>query len=249
MTPSDHRQPPQVGGIVAEAVGKALLPSFRTGCTGSRARTRNCAPGGGSRHSPGHPDLGQALSRRIAEKKVAAGLALFLAPVKGGVAQQGHAGADMAVEFDEGHALVDEAAAPGRPADALAGQVDAAHGGGEQAAQTFLGRRVLPVHERQVDARRAFHGRGVAQAPVHHVVVEHFRGRMLVRGDDVGDVDFVHLVIGGEIGQQGQLVGIALHDHEGHAQAHGPVQTGAAAVELHDMFLDQRQLAVAAIWA
>ena len=69
---------------------------------------------------------------------------------------------------------------------------------------------------------------------------------MLVRGDDVGDVDLVHLVVGGEIGQQGQLVGIALHDHEGHAQTHGPVQTGALAVELHDMFLDQRQLAVAA---
>ena len=152
----------------------------------------------------------------------------------------------MAVELDEGHALVDEAAVPGRPADALAGKVDAAHGGGEQAAQAFLGRRVLPVHERQVDARRTFHGRGIAQAPVHHVVVEHFRGRMLVRGDDVGDVDLVHLVVGGEIGQQGQLVGIALHDHEGHAQTHGPVQTGALAVELHDMFLDQRQLAVAA---
>ena len=152
----------------------------------------------------------------------------------------------MAVEFDEGHALVDEAAVPGRPADALAGKVDAAHGGGEQAAQALLGRRVLPVHERQVDARRTFHGRGIAQAPVHHVVVEHFRGRMLVRGDDVGDVDLVHLVVGGEIGQQGQLVGIALHDHEGHAQTHGPVQTGALAVELHDMFLDQRQLAVAA---
>ena len=69
---------------------------------------------------------------------------------------------------------------------------------------------------------------------------------MLVRGDDVGDVDLVHLVIGGEIGQQGQLVGVALHDHEGHAQTHGPVQAGALAVELHDMFLDQRQLAVAA---
>ena len=69
---------------------------------------------------------------------------------------------------------------------------------------------------------------------------------MLVRGDDVGDVDLVHLVIGGEIGQQGQLVGIALHDHEGHAQTYGPVQAGALAVELHDMFLDQRQLAVAA---
>ena len=41
-------------------------------------------------------------------------------------------------------------------------------------------------------------------------------------------------------------MGIALHDHEGHAQTHGPVQTGALAVELHDMFLDQRQLAVAA---
>ena len=69
---------------------------------------------------------------------------------------------------------------------------------------------------------------------------------MLVRGDDVGDVDLVHLVIGGEIGQQGQLMGIALHDHEGHAQTYGPVQAGALAVELHDMFLDQRQLAVAA---
>ena len=206
MTPSDQRQPPQVGGIVAEAVGKALFPVLAQAAPVAGRELEIAHPAAKVGIVRGVPDLVQSLFRQIAEK-VAAGLALLLAPVKGGIAQQGHAGADMAVELDEGHALVDEAAVPGRPADALAGKVDAAHGGGEQAAQAFLGRRVLPVHERQVDARRTFHGRGIAQAPVHHVVVEHFRGRMLVRGDDVGDVDLVHLVVGGEIGQEGPARG------------------------------------------
>ena len=106
------------GGIVAVTVGKALFPVLAQAAAVAGRELEIAYPAAEVGIVRGVPDLVQSLFRQIAEK-VAAGLALLLAPVKGGIAQQGHAGADMAVELDEGHALVDEAAVPGRPADAL----------------------------------------------------------------------------------------------------------------------------------
>ena len=133
------------------------------------------------------------------------------------VVQQRHAGTNLAIRPDKGHAFPDKFAVAGFPQHRLVVEIEVEILLSHQASDAICRFRDVHIKEGQPDSRQhtALTGTGVH---IHKTCVQQFILGCFIGGRNIGNIDFINQMLGDEEGQLAELMHIALHGNEGNAQ-------------------------------
>ena len=152
------------------------------------------------------PDFGQGLLLDVAEGTVG-DLPADIVQIGVAVVQQGHAGTDLAVGPNEGHAFPDKLAVAGFAQHRLVIEIKIEILLAHEAADAVGRFPDVHVEVRQADGRQdaalAWAGIHVHEAGIEHLILRGF-----VRGGNVGHIHLIYQVLGDEEGQLCQLMEI-----------------------------------------
>ena len=164
----------------------------------------------------GVPDIRQRLLLHITEGAVG-DLPADITHIGVAVVQQRHAGANLSVRPDEGHALPDKFAVAGFSDGWLVIEIQLEILLAHQTPDAVCCFRNVQIKEGEPDSGKntALSGAGVH---IHQAGIEHLILRCFICGGDIGYIHFIHQMLGDEKRELCQLVNVALHGNKGNAQ-------------------------------